>query len=135
MTQGGNTMEINIGKRIAYFRTSRGFSVNYLANQAGISQSYLREIEMGHYDNPSVDVLDAICGSLGISLSEFFDDQKDVRNSNDSLIEEIKYMNPEQREQLRQFLHIIRTQPYNESETSAKAPNECSLDMIVKRRK
>lgn len=93
------------------------------------------QLELGHYGNPTLEVLESICGALGISLSEFFDDQKDVRNSNDSLIEEIKYMNPEQREQLRQFLHIIRTQPYNESETTTEAPNECSHDMIVKRRK
>lgn len=45
-------MDINIGKRISNLRTSKGYSVNYLANQAGVSQSYLREIEMGHYENP-----------------------------------------------------------------------------------
>ena len=42
-------MDINIAERITYFRNLRGFSVNYLANKAGVSQSYLREIEMGHY--------------------------------------------------------------------------------------
>lgn len=101
-------MEINIGERIAYFRTSRGFSVNYLANQSGISQSYLREIEMGHYSNPSVDVLDALCNTLGISLKEFFDINANLRDTDDSLIDEISRLTPSQRENLRIFLKSIR---------------------------
>lgn len=34
-----------IGNRITYFRKLKGISVNKLANLAGISQSYLRNIE------------------------------------------------------------------------------------------
>ncbi len=101
-------MEINIGKRIAYFRTSRGYSVNYLANRAGVSQSYLREIEMGHYGNPSVDILDALCTSLGISLKEFFDTNAELRDAEDSLLEEISQLTPAQRDYLRVFLKSIR---------------------------
>lgn len=37
--------EMNIGERIAYFRSSKGLTVNKLANLSGISQSYLRDIE------------------------------------------------------------------------------------------
>lgn len=101
-------MKINIGERITYFRTSRGFSVNYLANQSGISQSYLREIEMGHYSNPSVDVLDALCNALGISLKEFFDITTSLHDTDDSLIEEISRLTPSQRENLRIFLKSMR---------------------------
>lgn len=101
-------MEINIGERIAYFRTSRGYSVNYLANRAGGSQSYLREIEMGHYGNPSVDILDALCTSLGISLKEFFDTNAELRDAEDSLLEEISQLTPAQRDYLRVFLKSIR---------------------------
>lgn len=101
-------MEINIGERIAYFRTSRGFSVNYLANKAGVSQSYLREIEMGHYTNPSVDILDALCDTLGVSLKEFFDATAELRDAEDSLWEEISQLGPSQRENLRIFLKSIR---------------------------
>lgn len=101
-------MEINIGERIAYFRTSRGYSVNYLANKAGVSQSYLREIEMGHYENPSVDILDALCSSLGISLKEFFDTNAELRDAEDALLDEISQLTPEQRENLRILLKSIR---------------------------
>lgn len=101
-------MEINIGERIAYFRTSKGFSVNSLANKSGISQSYLREIEMGHYSNPSVDILDVLCNTLGISLKEFFDTDTELQNINDSLLKEISKLTPEQRDNLRVFLKSIR---------------------------
>lgn len=101
-------MDINIGKRIAYFRTSRGYSVNRLANKAGVSQSYLREIEMGHYENPSVDILDALCSSLGISLKEFFDTNTELRDVEDSLLDEISQLTPNQRENLMIFLKSVR---------------------------
>ncbi len=101
-------MEINIGERIAYFRKSRGFSVNHLANKAGVSQSYLREIELGHYANPSVDILEALCDALGISLTEFFDTHSSLRNTEDLLLNEIAQLSSEQRELLRMFLHSIR---------------------------
>ena len=101
-------MDINIGERITYFRTARGFSVNYLANKAGVSQSYLREIEMGHYTNPSVDILDALCDNLGISWKEFFDQNAKLRDTEDSLLTEISQLTPLQRENLRIFLKSIR---------------------------
>lgn len=101
-------MDINIGERIAYFRTSKGFTVNYLANKSGISQSYLREIEMGRYSNPSVDILDVLCNTLGISLKEFFDANTDLQNMDDSLLKEISQLTLEQREHLRLFLKSVR---------------------------
>lgn len=100
-------MEINIGERIAYFRTSKGFTVNALANKSGISQSYLREIELGHYSNPSVDILDVLCNTLGISLKEFFDTDTELHDMNDSVLKEIAQLNPEQRDLLRRFLKSI----------------------------
>ncbi len=101
-------MDINIGKRISNLRTSKGYSVNYLANQAGVSQSYLREIEMGHYENPSIDILDALCGALGISLKEFFDVHTELQDSADLLLDEIAQLTPTQRDNLRLFLKSVR---------------------------
>lgn len=101
-------MDINIGKRISNLRTSKGYSVNYLANQAGVSQSFLREIEIGHYENPSIDIPDALCGALGISLKEFFDVHTEIQDSKDLLIDEILQLNPSQREHLRIFLKSVR---------------------------
>ncbi len=65
---------MEISKRITHFRTLKGYSVNKLANLSGISQSYLREVELGN-KNPTVEILSLLCDTLDISLKDFFDDQ------------------------------------------------------------
>ncbi len=92
---------MKIGERIAFFRTGRGYSVNKLANLSGVSQSYLREIELGS-KNPTVELVSVLCDTLGISLKEFFDDQP-----NDPLISKIYQLTPEQRKTLGDFLDTI----------------------------
>ena len=63
---------MDIGKRISFFREAKGYSVNKLATLSGISQSYLRDVELGK-KNPTVEILSYLCGALDISLQEFFD--------------------------------------------------------------
>ena len=103
---------MNIRERISYFHKERKYSVNGLAMRSGVSQSYVCELELGHYENPTIEVIESICGALGISLSKFFDEHKDIRTTNDNLIKEIELLNPAQRDSLRQFLHLLRTHPY-----------------------
>ena len=38
----------DVSKRITYLRTQKNYSVNKLANAAGISQSFLRDVELGN---------------------------------------------------------------------------------------
>ena len=64
---------MDVGKRIKYFRQERGITVNKLANLAGVSQSYLRDIELGN-KQPTVEYLSYICEALGVTMSAFFDD-------------------------------------------------------------
>ena len=92
---------MEVGKRIAFFRTGKGYSVNKLANLSGVSQSYLREIELGN-KNPTVEFLSVLCGTLGISLKEFFDDQPA-----DPLLAKIYRLTPKQRQALGDFLDSI----------------------------
>ena len=92
---------MEIGKRIALFRTNKGYSVNKLANLAGVSQSYLRQVELGE-KNPTVEFLSLLCDTLGITLKEFFDDKP-----SDPLIEKIYCLTPKQREKLGDFLDAL----------------------------
>lgn len=62
---------MNVGERIKYFREQKNITVNKLANLAGVSQSYLREIELGN-KQPTVEYLEYICWALNISLKDFF---------------------------------------------------------------
>lgn len=61
-----------VGPRIKELRTAKHLSVNKLANMTGVSQSYLRDVELGK-KNPTVNFLSLICASLGVSLRDFFD--------------------------------------------------------------
>ncbi|MBR1810672.1 MAG: helix-turn-helix transcriptional regulator [Clostridia bacterium] len=62
---------MDVGARITELRIQRGLTVNKLANLSGISQSYLRDIELGN-KNPTVEYLEYICLGLNVSLPEFF---------------------------------------------------------------
>lgn len=93
---------MEIGKRIAFFRSSKGYSVNKLANLPGVSQSYLREIELGNR-NPTVEFLSILCDTLGVTLKEFFDDQP-----GDPLISKIYQLTPRQRKALGDFLDSMK---------------------------
>ncbi len=97
---------MEIGKRIVYFRTLKHYTVNRLATLAGISQSYLRDIELGN-KNPTVEVISYICDALGISLSDFFNDKTQTILENDPLTEKIYQLNEEQRAALLAFLNTL----------------------------
>lgn len=97
---------MEIGNRIAFLRTAKQYSVNKLANKAGISQSYLRDIELGK-KNPTIDTLYYICEGLGISLYDFFDDNFQNSLSNDPVLGKIYQLTPEQRTLLLKFLNSI----------------------------
>ena len=92
---------MEVGKRIAFFRISKGYSVNKLANLSGVSQSYLREVELGN-KNPTVEFLSVLCDTLGVTLKEFFDDQPA-----DPLISKIYQLTPRQRKALGDFLDSL----------------------------
>ena len=93
---------MNVAERIRELRIEKGLTVNRLANLAGVSQSHLREIELGN-KQPTVEYLSYICAGLGIDLEYFFSTGK-----NDPLYEAIGNLNEEQKEALLQFLKTIQ---------------------------
>jgi transcriptional regulator with XRE-family HTH domain len=101
-------MEMNIGERISYFRSAKGYTVNKLANLAGVSQSYLRDIELGNNNNPGIDILECLCSAMGITLKEFFNVDSEPQFSHDPLMEELFKLTPAQRESLYLFLKSMR---------------------------
>ena len=92
----------DVAKRIKYYREQKGLTVNGLANLAGISQSYLRDIELGN-KIPTVEYLEYICDALKISLSAFFDES----GEGDKLSQKIGSLSDSQKETLLLFLSRI----------------------------
>lgn len=64
-------MKLDVGARIKELRIAKGPSTNKLSNMAGLSQSYVRNLEAGKYDNPTVDSLELICEAMNIAFEEF----------------------------------------------------------------
>lgn len=97
---------MKIGKRITFYRNIKGMTVNKLATLSGISQSYLRDVELGN-KNPTVETLSYICDSLDISLRDFFDDEIKNNVVSNELIRKIYKLTENQRKSLLNFLNVM----------------------------
>jgi len=67
-------IRVRIGLRIKQLRAKAGFTQDQLAYSIDISRSYLAEVETGKRNISSVN-LERICGGLGVSLAEFFNNE------------------------------------------------------------
>ncbi len=94
---------MDVGKRITFLRETKGYSVNRLATISGISQSYLRDIELGN-KQPTVEYLEYICYGLGITLNDFFNEANDINNR---LFSAFFKLSSEQREKLLSFMESL----------------------------
>ncbi len=99
---------MNVGLRIKALREQKGITVNKLANLAGISQSYLRDVELEN-KNPTVETLSYFCDALGVTLRDFFDTE-DFAESKISIFlkPEIEKLSIEQQMRLADFLKTLK---------------------------
>jgi transcriptional regulator with XRE-family HTH domain len=63
------------GKRIKEIRLSKKLGLNETAKKAGISGSYLSNIEKGIKTNPSTETLQKIAEVLNVSVEDFFKEE------------------------------------------------------------
>lgn len=98
---------MNVGKRITALREARGITTNRLANLCGLSQSFIRSVELGE-KGITVESLNLICDTLKISLKDFFDVPEDTPVAGqEELIRMIEALNVRQRESLMAFLRTV----------------------------
>ncbi len=95
---------MTVAQRIKELREKRGLTTNKLANLAGVSQSHLREIEMGER-NPTVETLSYFCEALGVSLEEFF--RESGSELNPFLLTAAKRLSYDQQTKLADFLNSV----------------------------
>ncbi len=93
---------MDIGSRIRYFRERKNITVNKLANISGVSQSYLRDVELNN-KQPTVEYLEYICFGLGITLKDFFNTDE----PQNELEQTISKLTPEQKELLIKFINSL----------------------------
>lgn len=97
---------MEIGRRIAELRETAGWTTNRLANLCGLSQSFLRSVELGE-KGISVENLQLICDTLHISLLDFFDIRSDQDREQDRLLRQITKLTEEQKLALIGFLETM----------------------------
>ena len=97
---------MEIGKRIIALREEKGWTTNHLANQCGLSQSFLRSVELGE-KGITVEKLSYLCDALGISVKTFFDLPSDGDGEHELLLRRIERLTPEQRKCLSLFLESM----------------------------
>ena len=98
---------MDVGKRIIALREEKGWTTNRLANQCGLSQSFVRSVELGER-GISVEMLSLICDSLGLSLRSFFDLPKEGDGREEILLRAFRRLEGEQQERLVAFLESLR---------------------------
>ena len=64
-------IDVRIGARIRALRAKRNLTLDGLACRADVSRAMLSRIERGE-SSPTAQLLNKVCGGLGITLSEFF---------------------------------------------------------------
>lgn len=101
---------MDVGSRIKQLREAKGWTTNRLANRCGISQSFLRAVELGE-KGISVENLSLVCGELGLSMKAFFDVPGEADTAEDGLLRQIEHLSPEQRRALAAFLDAMTKQP------------------------
>ena len=73
-----------VARNVRRIRVTQGISQERLAFDSGIDRSYLGGIER-EAENPTVDLLDRLAGTLGVPLTELFAEASRVERKSDGL--------------------------------------------------
>lgn len=90
-------------EKIEKLRKEKGWSINYLAMESGLTQSTLNNLYSRNTE-PKISTLRAICGAFGITLSEFFKEEE----NEDELVRRVKTLSQENKTALLQILKCLK---------------------------
>ncbi len=91
-------------EKIDKLRIERGWSINYLAMESGLTQSTLNNL-YSRKTEPKISTLRAICGAFGLTLSEFFREEGD---NTDEIANKISTLSKESKEAILQLLKVLK---------------------------
>jgi transcriptional regulator with XRE-family HTH domain len=100
-----------LGEKIRAFRTKKGLTLEELSKQAGLSKSYLWELENRESQQPSAQKLQAIADVLGEDVSFFVDDAIDSpqeSNKDKEFFRRYSKLDTDAKEQLRKILETFK---------------------------
>ena len=94
---------MEILEKIETLRKEKGWSINYLAMESGLTQSTLNNLYSRNTE-PKISTLRAICGAFGITLSDFFKEAE----KEDELIRRVRLLSQENKKALLQLVKNLK---------------------------
>lgn len=94
---------MDVLEKIDILRKEKGWSINYLAMESGLTQSTLNNLYSRNTE-PKISTLRAICGAFGITLSEFFKEEE----QEDELLRRVKSLSSENKNALLQIVRNLK---------------------------
>lgn len=73
---------MDYGTRLKKLREAKGISIYKLAQESGLSQGHISDLENGK-NQPTIETLQRLLTPMGISLPEFFNEDGEVSVLND----------------------------------------------------
>jgi transcriptional regulator with XRE-family HTH domain len=106
-------MSTRLGEKLRALRKERGFTLEGLAGLAGLSKSYVWELENRESQRPSAEKLTALADALGVAATYFI--EEDVRAPEERHLDEAFFrgyqkLEPDAKEQLRKILTTFKKQ-------------------------
>jgi transcriptional regulator with XRE-family HTH domain len=104
-------MATRLGQKLHELRKQKKLTLEALAEQAGLSKSYLWELENRESQRPSAEKLSALADALGVAVSYFI--EEDVRVPEERHLDEAFFRNYQKldvdaKEQLRKILETFK---------------------------
>ena len=95
--------EKDFALRLAQLRMQKGVSARDMSISMGQNQNYINHIETGR-TSPSLSGIYYICEYLGISVSEFFDEENKNPTKLDEIMQDLRRLTPSQLETVSQLV-------------------------------
>lgn len=104
-------MPSSLGLKLSALRKEKKLTLDKLAAQAGLSKSYLWELENRDAQRPSAEKLAALADALGVSVSYFLEEdvrQPEERHLDEAFFRGYQQLNADAKEQLRKILETFK---------------------------
>lgn len=104
-------MATRLGEKINELRKAKKFTLDQLAEKAGISKSYLWELENRESQRPSAEKLLAIADALNVTTTYLLEENitaPEERHLDEAFYRNYQKLTPEAKEQLRKILNTFK---------------------------
>lgn len=105
-----------LGDKIRLLRKEKKLTLDALAASAGLSKSYLWELENRESQKPSAEKLSSLAQALGTDVEFFLESDERTpteKNIDNAFFREYKNLNSHEKEQIRSIMAVIKSSGNN----------------------